>query len=340
MLGINAGGVFWGEPSSDWNPQLASMQADGIQSVRADAFWWEAEPSAPGRGGASYSWSDFDTMMTDMAEHHITWLPIFDYAAPWSESVRGNQYSAPASNSDYAAYVAAFVKRYGPSGSFWIANPSIPYDPVTQVEIWNEENLSIFWDDPNPATYAATYEAARTAVHSVNPDVQVIVGGLTGGDNADAEFFESVISDAGGIANIDAVALHPYDSTAADVVTDIAVFRWWLDQIGGANLPLDITEFGWPTTGASDTTTMTYAQQGQALASVTANVANSYCDVEGLYPFAWWSSDENPADTGNWYGVVAANGQPTASSTALASEYQSLETGSIPANSSLCGSAL
>ena len=60
----------------------------------------------------------------------------------------------PASNATFAAYATAFMKRYGPHGAFWKANPKLHQVPVTNVEVWNEpDNVNDWGNDINLSAY-------------------------------------------------------------------------------------------------------------------------------------------------------------------------------------------
>jgi hypothetical protein len=52
---------------------------------------------------------------------------------------------APGHFADYEAFAAAVAARYGVGGSFWAANPQLPYLPIEQFEIWDEANSDNFW---------------------------------------------------------------------------------------------------------------------------------------------------------------------------------------------------
>ena len=73
----------------------------------------------------------------------------------------------------------ALARRYGRGGSFWKAHPRLPYEPITDYEVWNEPNFGRLWcPKPDPGAYARLYLAARSAVQAVDPKALVLVGGL------------------------------------------------------------------------------------------------------------------------------------------------------------------
>jgi Cellulase (glycosyl hydrolase family 5) len=333
-LGMNGWYLFWNMPQSTWNTQVAGMAADGIKVVRADALWSNVEPTAPTASGPTYNWSTTDAIATALAQHGIQWLPIIDYSTSWNASEPGDLQSPPTSDSAYAAYAAAVVARYGPGGSFWKANPKLTAEPVTAVEIWNEPNVT---GTAIPAAqYAAMYESARTAIHQVSPSVEAIVGGL---GNPAGTYIQQVQQTLGGPGYIDAVGQTPYDQNADDVLEDIAGLRLSLDEVGDANVPIDIEEFGWPTSGsASYVSTVSDSTRASYMTTVISDLASSDCGVERILPYTWVTAQQNAGDTEDWYGVTN-DGAATATSRAIAAQYASIEAKPEPGSAAfpLCG---
>lgn len=316
-FGINAWYLFSAMPESSWDGNLAAMAADDITSVRADAQWSAAEPTAPGAASPQYNWTTFDAIASALARHGLRWLPIIDYTAPWNESVAGDMNSAPSNVGDYVQYAAAFVARYGPGGSFWHANPGLTPEPVTAVEIWNEEDVTGTYIAP--ATYAPMYEQARTAIHGVDPSVTVVVGGLA---EAAESYMQQLQQAIGKPGQIDAVAQHPYDQNPAAVLNDVASMRSTLDGLGDGKVPIYVTEYGWPLYGVgAGVPTLSDSQRGTYLYQTITGLADSSDDVLGIYPYSWVSQAANIFDPEQWYGITS-DGAATASSTQLASAYQ------------------
>jgi hypothetical protein len=337
-LGVNGWYLLWVMPQSQWDAQLAAMAADDVKVVRADAFWSSVEPAKPTGSTHRYNWSATDAIVGALARHGMQWLPIADYSAPWAESAAGNEKSAPGDVASYAAFAAALVTRYGSSGSFWKANPGLTPQPISAVEIWNEENLSGTY--VAPASYATLYEAARAAIHDVNPSVEAIVGGL--GNPAD-QYIDQMYSALGGPGKIDAVADHPYDLTPADTIADVKKLRLALDTHGDANVPIDMTEFGWPTEGsASWTQDQSDSQRAADLTQVINALGSSDCGVQRILPYSWVTAQDNPGDTGDWFGLANLSGAADQSTAALANAYAALA-GAASAGSattSVCGRPL
>jgi Cellulase (glycosyl hydrolase family 5) len=266
-------------PQSQWGPQMAAMEADGVSVVRSDAPWAVVE-SQPPVNGPVYDFSSLDAWVEALAEHHLTWLPILDDTPWWAKSCVGM--CPPEYMPWFSGFAAAVAARYGAGGSFWSANPGVPYFPVTMFEVWNEENGTQFWSTgPSGAQYATMYSDVRTAIDAVDPTAQVIVGGLGTGD---AGYFvqDMLTADPGLAGNIDGIALHPYGASAVADEQMIASFRAALDQLGLGSVPIDITEFGW-TTGA----TTQERWRAQQMRQLGIAMASSNCNLQVLAPYTW-----------------------------------------------------
>jgi hypothetical protein len=318
-LGINGWYLFWQMPPSVWNANVAAIAAAGIKVVRVDAFWATAEPAAPVAGKAKFNWLPTDGIVATLAAHGLQWLPVIDYATAWDQSIPGQVTSVPVDPAPYAAYAAALVGRYGPDGSFWREHPSIPTQPVHAVEIWNEPNVP--GTAIPAATYATMYADARTAIHSVDPSAEVIIGGL---GNPSADYLRSVLRALPDPHAVDAVGAHPYGFTPDDVLASVASLRAALDSAGDASVPIDVTEFGWPTNGsASWIATVSDATRAGYLSQVVDALATADCGVERIIPYAWVTGQQGTGNPEQWFGLSNA-GAATASTKALGSAYTSI----------------
>jgi hypothetical protein len=301
---INAGSMS-GLPSWELDQQFATMSAKGVTEVRDDATWSVIEPRAPGVGGGHiYHFGGVDYGVSALARHHLTWLPILDYSTPWAASVAGDWRSPPASDAGFAAYAQAVAARYGDGGTFWQQNPQLPYEPVQTFEVWNEENATYYWDtSPDPTAYANLYLAARTAIRSVDPSAQVIVGGLTWpvlGIDA-TQFVDRMFATVPGLrGNVDGFGLHPYAASAAGVLAHVVSFRQALAALGEGSVPIEITEVGWVYPGL-----LGEAERSLNYRNLASKVARSNCGVSLIAPYDWY--DPAPRLGGDW-GIADQSG--------------------------------
>ena len=173
-------------------------------------------------------------------------------------------------------------------------------------EVWNEENGNYFWDTgPNPAAYAQLYLATRAAIHGLDANAQVIIGGLIPtpqqGINANkfiAEMYQGVPGLKG---NVHGVGLHPYGSSAVGVLGSVQTVRWVLDALGASTVPIEATEFGWETGNAGRE-----RWRATMMRNVAAALARSNCGVGLLAPYDW----ETPPSLvfgGDW-GLAGGSG--------------------------------
>jgi hypothetical protein len=210
---------------------------------------------------------------------------------------------APAHVGDFAAFAGALARRYGRGGSFWQSHASLPQVPVTDYEIWNEENSTTFMHPQTsaPEAYADLYMAARGAIKSVDPQATVVVGGLALGKSDvtdEVQFIQRMYAHRPDLAgHVDGMGLHPYQQTLADTYMRLAKFRQALDQVAGAAVPLEITEIGWATTSVSE------SERASDLSLLAEQLPHSDCNVDRLLPYTWLTQESNASDPESWFGI-------------------------------------
>lgn len=282
--------------------QLAAARQTGVTVARSDALWEAAEPRAPVAGDHRYDWSFDDQIAGSLAAAGLTWLPIIDYTAPWAESVPGQDHSPPRADADYAAYAAAFAARYGAGGAFWRAHPGVAARPVTTIEIWNEPDNGEFWvPSPNAGAYAALYLAARAAIDAADPQLRVIVGGLTN----PAAFLPAMVQAEPQLrGHVDGVAIHPYGRPAV-VITKVRAARATLDSLGMASVPLYVTEFGWTTDPPTAPDYAPAARRPGYITETLTSLAHLDCGLAATVLYTWVTPERDPADAQDWYGIAS-----------------------------------
>jgi hypothetical protein len=305
-LGISANRVF--NDSFDgnrWNLHLGGIRDAGIGLVRTDAFWEAAEPDPPKNGVHTYHWTLHDFIAVALANHGIRWQPILDYSALWASSVPGDDHAPPREAGDYAAYAAAFARRYGRGGTVWddwgVEDPQ----PVTTYEIWNEPNLDVFWKPrPDPARYMELYAEAKAAIEAVDPEAVVLVGGLVPGTGFERALY-ATRPDAAEL--IEGIAFHPYAPTAEGVLEEVRRLRRTLEEVGDPDVPIHVTEVGWVTSGDSPLR-VTEEQRARYLEEAVTALAWSDCGIASVIPYTWTTPESNPDDMEDWYGIVHPDG--------------------------------
>jgi hypothetical protein len=256
IFGAQVGSEFTNQVRGVWTQakvvsDLRALYKVGGRVGRGDSDWAGTEPKAPARGHDTYKWSYDDLIVSEMASARLRWEPTLAFAPRWAEGHRSNvihpkagrsiAYLPPASNATFAAYATAFMKRYGPHGAFWKADPKLPYVPVTTVEVWNEpDNLYDWGQHINLSDYARMYEAVRTAVHRVDRGARVMTGGLAWTESSLPRLLKAFRGKP-----MDAVAIHPYGANpsqsfkvARDALADMS-------RYGRGRTPVSANEYGW-----------------------------------------------------------------------------------------------
>ena len=132
----------------------------------------------------------------------------------------------PAKNSNFAAYATAFMRRYGPHGSFWAANRGLPYLPVTTVEVLNEPDNSHTWGPHIDL--------------QVSRSVKVMTGGLAWTKSSLPRLLKAFEHKP-----MDEVAVHPYASNPNATVALVKFAISEMRSFGRGRTPLVVNEYGW-----------------------------------------------------------------------------------------------
>ncbi len=297
--GIAGGQLLYRLPLEARERQLSTIQASGLRFVRSDLFWAEVEP----RPGV-YRWAQADSFMTGLARHHLDWLIILDYSAPWAARQPSVQVSPPSKQVYYLAYSRAVARRYGYGGVFWRERPRLPRYPVTAFEVWNEPNSSTFWKpNPEPSAYARLYIATRHMLHKVDPGVEVISGGLAAYPVQTSYYFIHAMFSAEPSLRkeLDAFGWHAYAPNVATAIDRIHTVRAILRAEGAGQVPIEISEFGWPTSGNN---AVSEAVRAEDLSTFVNAVVTSGCGVGLMAAYDWLTPEENSADFQDWFGLA------------------------------------
>jgi hypothetical protein len=308
-FGANVGTLFnGGRYDADViDAQLTALAASGVTIARADALWEASEPQPPQNGIHHYDWAFNDQIAGALAAHHLRWLPIIDYTAPWAQSVPGQDHSPPSSDADYAAYAAAFASRYGPGGSFWGSHPSLQSLPVDIYEIWNEPDSTVFWyPRPNATRYYELYAAARDAILAVQPHATVIVGGLS-----NATKFIPQLASAAPDLKLDGVGIHPYGPNPQAVLASVRHARAALSAAGLGSVPLYVTEFGWATSPPGGQHYLPESLRPAYIQRTLAALGHLDCGVAAVLLYAWVTPQNDPSDSNDWFGIHPPSGGDT-----------------------------
>jgi polysaccharide biosynthesis protein PslG len=221
-----------------------------VGSLRLGVYWPTVQPEHRG----PLNWGGIDQAVAAAGREHILVLPIL-YGTPAYEANGCTRHSCSAhirfktkaQRRDWQAFVTAAVRRYGPNGDFWSANPGVPYEPITRWQIWNEQNNP---GQRNPAgRYATLLKSADRTIHAVDPRAQTVLGGMLGtprgGRRRTAWNYLGRLYKAGAGQHFDAAALHPYSRAIPRIRTQIKRMRRVLRHHHDGDRQILITEIGW-----------------------------------------------------------------------------------------------
>ena len=212
------------------------MAASGVETVRVAFDWRQSQAAA----GGAISFAGSDAVVATAAAHRLPVLPVVHRTPDWASA--GGPSSAPDDPAAYARFLTALVQRYGPNGSLWAERPDLPRMPIRQWQIWNEPNLTLFWTpQPFAKRYVALLKAARRAVRAQDPGAKIILAGLP---NISWVALREIYQ-AGGRGSFDAVALHPYTSSPANIMRLVRLARTETRRFHDGRVPIWLTEISW-----------------------------------------------------------------------------------------------
>jgi polysaccharide biosynthesis protein PslG len=274
------------------------MAAMHVTWVRSDFAWSAIEAE---RG--TFDWSYPDQIVNEAAARGMHVIAVLDYTPTWARPPGTASHTPPDQPAHYAEFARAAAARYAPRG-------------VRSWEIWNEPNISDFWQPvPDANRYGELFRAAAAAVRGVDPDATLLTGGLTRGTDT---------SDGGRISQItyiqqlyrngtaqlaSAIAVHPYSfpglPTGSNSVVggfhDLPELHNLMNSLGDGGKKIWITEFGAPT--GTDPEAGSEIDQLNAIV-LARQQAQAWNWVGPLIYFEMRDGGTDPADVDQNFGVV------------------------------------
>jgi hypothetical protein len=278
---------FWGvvPQATPTAEQFQRLQRGGVDSIRIPILWNAIQPSP----GATPAWSGVDALVRGAANQGLDVLP-FVYGAPtWVvpsvvvdsrsgiRAPRNLPVRTGAQRFAWTTFLAMAVARYGPNGSFWAENPSVPKHPIRSWQIWNEENFKYFVARPNPVEYGKLVQISHSAIKAADPGAKIVLGGMFARPKEAqkktkpplayfaTDFLDQMYEATPGVGRkFNGVALHPYTYNYKELTPDIEEVRDVLTENHDAGKGLWITELGWSSQHPTSTNIFAKGVSGQA----------------------------------------------------------------------------
>lgn len=322
-IGMNAGLELTSRPNL-LGSEFGRMPRAGVESVRLTVNWDEVEPT---RGTLNFTATD--RVVGAAARRRLRMLITVLSAPRWASDDVPNVDApilTPRNPADYAAFMTALVRRYGPHGSFWSSHRSLPRMAVRGWQIWNEPDLSFFWNKPRAhrhqgdrcdnqpwaRSYAKLLKASYRAIHRRDKKAKVVLAGMP---NYPWEYVCALYR-AGAGKSFDEAAMHPYAYYVGPkqptrknghtvwgrggVLEMVRLVREVMDRHHDRRKPLLLTEVAWPAakgkvpydTGISVTPSIQVKRIKQALPTI-AKYRRKW-GIAGIYWYSWLT-DFDPA---------------------------------------------
>ena len=249
---------------------LMRLARNSGASLLRESFQWD--DIEPRRG--EFHWLRWDAI-TAIAAHYGLQGPAGDRQLAGMGREDADRLSRRAA--DYAAIVAAIVRRYGPGGTLWRNHANLArYAPQT-FELWNEPYQPKYsGGHPDPRPMSRLVKAAVQSGRAANPRARYLLEAETTYDSGTQTGLDWIAGMYGAVPDLnrwfDGIAVHPYGYFKPDYVnpsknprfqtTRVALIHRLFARHGAGTNGVWITEIGWPTcTVGSDPRCVTRSRQ-------------------------------------------------------------------------------
>jgi hypothetical protein len=276
--------------------EYALLDDLGVQWMLTDFSWSRIQPA-----GDTWNLGSFDTYVDNGKAHGKKILAILDYDVGWIHEGEDPQPNGPliATAEDrelFCTYVKKTVEYYKDRVDAWC--------------IWNEPNLQPrFWAGTGTREqFFELTKAAAAAIRAVHPKALIIGGAFN--TLADDAWVRGIF-ESGAMADIDAVAYHPYMPGPGPTANMYKNFRQTVVGYGFGN-KVWITEVGYPTHGNYGTEVAEDNMPETVMRTIVLLAA------EGAERIFWYELFDhgdagNPNDSEDWFGLVNGDLQPNGS---------------------------
>jgi hypothetical protein len=291
LTGVN---THFGQDKGNVDANTSLIQAMGATTIRDEVYWKEVEHSK-----GVYALPSFATPWVNAAvSKGLKPLITLDYGNPLYDN--GDKPTTPDAIEAFAAYAEFIATQFK--------------GRVMMYEVWNE------WDRTTGGTTAGTPQAyvnllkvVYPRLKAVDPNIVVLGGGISAGAILSPWFGQML--QAGALKSADAISIHEYIFTSTGsgrtpetLITKLqGVETTMRSYNGNQDVPLYLTETGWPTnTGTSGSS---LAEAGDFNAETTLLLA-SMPYFKGIWWYDFQDDGSVASDTEDNFGLVTVNLTP------------------------------
>jgi hypothetical protein len=316
LFGFNDNAIRAGQLTGKQDATLSAKAGANISRVVFDWRWAEQAKN-------HYDFAPYDAVNRSLRAKGIRPLFVLMLAPQWTwqGAHKCNQYAQDCRfpperrfDSEWRQIASKLARRYPRAAG---------------IEIWNEQNLTAFWQPvPDARRYTELLKEAYQAIKRVNPRMPVIGGGLNdvqspAGGNVPIPDFIRAVYRYGGKGAMDAIGVHPYPLSATSdslLLKSFTEVRSARERARDGRTPLWVTEIGLSTTGPADQGGgLTEEQQAQALVRLYKKLRRMR-DVKAVVIHTLLDVTGSPQDLNSGYGIVRPDLKPKAAYCALGRE--------------------
>ncbi len=297
---------------------LERMGAGNVGTLRIVLPWQLLDPK-PNTDAINFS--GVDPIVLLAAQNGIQVLPTIYGTPDWvAQQLDGDDCGsdegqtpcatfAPRSDAalaEWKDFIGKLVDRYGPEGTFWGEHTDTPKMPIRTWQIWNEQNSSTFYSQPDPASYDALLSNAADAIRKRDSGATVMLGGMfqTSGQDGSIlanKFLRQLYDIDGASDDFDAVASHPYAHSLKNIEAQVRLMHDVIDRAGD-DAPLWVTEIG--ASSSDGKNPLELGEEGQA--NLLRSAFNFFLDkrqewnLGGVIWYAWRDVPEDSPGICDW----------------------------------------
>jgi putative glycosyl hydrolase/Big-like domain-containing protein/hemolysin type calcium-binding protein len=235
-------------------PDAQRIADVGVRTERFMLKWREVESTK-----GSYDWSARDWLVGALASRGVRPAPFVWGSPQWvgNGAAARPPVDSAADVQAWQTFLKAAVARYGRGGSYWangyrqrFGADATPL-PVQSWQVWNEPNLSKYFDPGQTVAHAAQKYArllgiSHDAIKGEDQQAQIVLAGMPGyGDVTAWKFLDTLYRVSGVKGDFDAAALHPYARDLDRFRRELVQFRAVMKNHGDRATPLWLTELAW-----------------------------------------------------------------------------------------------